>query len=76
MELAIGRGYDMLERDLGLFDLYTADEVFVTGTAAEVAPVTKVDGRVVGNGKPGTVTKDLMAAFKELTMTTGTTIFK
>jgi branched-chain amino acid aminotransferase len=76
MELAIGRGYDMLERDLGLFDLYTADEVFVTGTAAEVAPVTKVDGRVVGTGKPGTVTKDLMAAFKELTMTTGTTIFK
>jgi branched-chain amino acid aminotransferase len=76
MELATARGYDIKERDLGLFDLYTADEVFVTGTAAEVAPVTKVDGRVVGTGKPGTVTRDLMAAFKELAMTTGTTIFK
>ncbi len=74
MELAKARGYDLQERDLGLFDLYTADEVFVTGTAAEVAPVTKVDGRVVGTGKPGKVTKDLMAAFKELAMTTGTTI--
>ncbi|MDD2836851.1 MAG: aminotransferase class IV, partial [Methanothrix sp.] len=76
MELAQARGYDLKESDLGLFDLYTADEVFVTGTAAEVAPVTKVDGRVVGDGKPGKITKDLMAAFKELARTTGTTIFK
>jgi branched-chain amino acid aminotransferase len=76
MELAKGRGNEIMERDLGLFDLYTADEVFVTGTAAEVAPVTKVDGRVVGTGKPGPITKDLMAAFKELAMSTGTSIFK
>jgi branched-chain amino acid aminotransferase len=59
---------------LGLFDLYTGDEVFVTGTAAEVAPVTKVDGRVIGTGKPGPITKELMAAFRELTQTTGTQI--
>jgi branched-chain amino acid aminotransferase len=65
----------MMERDLGLFDLYTGDEVFVTGTAAEVAPVAKVDGRIIGTGKPGPITKDLMAAFKELTQTTGTAIF-
>jgi branched-chain amino acid aminotransferase len=76
MEVATARGHNILERELGLFDLYTADEVFVTGTAAEVAPVTRVDGRVVGTGKPGPITKDLMAAFKELAMTTGTTIFK
>ena len=74
MEIATARGYDVLERDLGLFDLYTGDEVFVTGTAAEVAPVTKVDGRVIGNGKPGSITKELMAAFRELTQTTGTPI--
>ena len=76
MELAKSCGYDITERDLGLFDLYTADEVFVTGTAAEVAPVTKVDGRAIGSGKPGQITKNLMAAFKELTMSTGTSIFK
>ncbi len=75
MELARARGYEVLERDLGLFDLYTGDEVFVTGTAAEVAPVTKIDGRIIGDGKPGPATKDLMAAFKELTQTTGTPIY-
>lgn len=75
MELAKARGIEVLERDLGLFDLYTGDEVFVTGTAAEVAPVTKVDGRIIGGGKPGPITGDLMAAFKELTQTTGTPIY-
>lgn len=75
IELAKAKGYEILERDLGLFDLYTGDEVFVTGTAAEVAPVTKVDGRIISNGKPGPITKDLMAAFRELTQTTGMSIY-
>jgi branched-chain amino acid aminotransferase len=75
IELAKAKGYEVLERDLGLFDLYTGDEVFVTGTAAEVAPVTKVDGRIIGSGKPGPITKDLMAAFRELTQTTGISIY-
>jgi branched-chain amino acid aminotransferase len=74
MDLARAKGYEVLERDLGLFDLYTADELFVTGTAAEVAPVTKVDGRVIGRGKPGLVTIELMGAFREETQTTGTPI--
>jgi len=68
-------GIEVLERDLGLFDLYTGDEVFVTGTAAEVAPVTRIDGRVIGGGKPGPITRKLMAAFRELTQTTGTSIY-
>ena len=76
MDLAEIRGNPIQEKELGLFDLYTADEVFVTGTAAEVAPVTKVDGRIIGTGKPGPITKELMSAFKELAMTTGTAIFK
>ncbi len=75
MELARIRGHEVMERELGLFDLYTGDEIFVTGTAAEVAPVTKIDGRIIGGGKPGPVTRDLMAAFKELTQTTGTPIY-
>jgi branched-chain amino acid aminotransferase len=75
IELARARKYEVLERDLGLFDLYTGDEVFVTGTAAEVAPITKVDGRVIGNGKPGPITTKLTASFRELTQTTGTPIY-
>jgi branched-chain amino acid aminotransferase len=76
MDAARSLGREILEKQMGLFDLYTADEIFVTGTAAEVAPVTKVDGRIVGTGKPGKITKELMAAFKELTISTGTVIFK
>ena len=67
-------GYPLLETDLGLFDLYTADEVFVTGTAAEIAPITTVDGRPVGDGSVGTITKELMQRFGELTQTEGTPI--
>lgn len=76
IELAELLGIEVSERDLGLFDLYTGDEVFVTGTAAEVAPVTKVDGRIIGNGKPGPITRKLMGAFKEITKSTGTPINK
>ena len=74
IELALKNGFEVIQTDLGLFDLYTGDEVFVTGTAAEVAPVTKIDGRIIGSGKPGPITKKLMAAFREMTMNSGTPI--
>ncbi|MEA1895473.1 MAG: branched-chain-amino-acid transaminase [Euryarchaeota archaeon] len=74
IEIAQDLGYPLLEADLGLFDLYTADEVFVTGTAAEIAPITMVDGRPVGDGSVGTITKELMHRFKELTQTEGAPI--
>ncbi|MDQ1312012.1 MAG: branched-chain amino acid aminotransferase [Euryarchaeota archaeon] len=74
LELAEKNGIKVIETDLGLFDLYTGDEVFVTGTAAEVAPVTKIDGRIIGSGKPGPITKELMVAFRELAMSSGTPI--
>jgi branched-chain amino acid aminotransferase len=48
-------------------DIYTADELFLTGTAAEIIGVTKVDGRVIGNGKPGPVTKQLLERFRAVT---------
>jgi len=67
-------GITVLERDLGYFDLYTADEVFVTGTAAEVAPIREIDGRVIGNGKPGPITRQMMAAFRTATQKEGTPI--
>ena len=52
-------------------NLFNADETFLTGTAAEVIPVVKVDGRVIGNGKPGTLTLRIMQEFHKLTRTDG-----
>lgn len=74
IDIAKKLGYVVEEKNCGLYDLYTADEVFVTGTAAEVAPMTKIDGRVIGDGKPGKITKQLMAEFKKLTERDGTPI--
>jgi branched-chain amino acid aminotransferase len=48
-------------------DIYVADECFLTGTAAEVIPVTSLDGRSIGHGKPGPITRDLLERFKKLT---------
>jgi len=71
IELAQAKGYDLNEVMLTLMDVYWADECFLTGTAAEIIPVVKVDGRIIGDGKPGPVTKDLIAAFRKLTRTEG-----
>lgn len=64
------------EANIGLYDLYSADEIFVTGTAAEIAPITYIDGRVVGDGKPGELTKMLMEEFKKLTESEGVPIYE
>jgi len=47
------------------YDLYASDECFLTGSAAEVIPMVKLDGRPIGDGKPGTITKKIMSQFKE-----------
>ena len=56
------------------YHVYVADEVFLTGTAAEVVPVAEVDGRPIGSGKPGEITLALMKAFQELTGSSGVSI--
>jgi branched-chain amino acid aminotransferase len=66
MELARDAGIAVRERNLTLYDLYVAEEVFLTGTAAEIIAVTRIDGRPIGAGKPGPVTADLRAAFRKL----------
>ena len=71
MDLARGMGIQVEESLFTLFDVYTADECFLTGTAAEVIPVVKVDGRTIGSGHPGEVTKRLMDVFRTLTKTEG-----
>jgi branched-chain amino acid aminotransferase len=76
IEIARSLGITVKEQNLGYFDLYAADEVICTGTAAEVAPITWIDGRVIGSGKPGPVTRQLMAAFKTVTENEGTSIHK
>jgi len=76
LELAKSLGITVREQNMGYYDLYSADEMICTGTAAEVAPITWVDGRVIGTGKPGPVTRQLMAAFKTVTEKEGTPIHK
>ncbi len=63
------------EANISLYDLYTADEVFVTGTAAEIAPIVEIDGRKIGDGKPGRITKILMEEFKKVTEVEGVPIY-
>ncbi|MEM1915202.1 MAG: branched-chain-amino-acid transaminase [Candidatus Nezhaarchaeales archaeon] len=66
MRLAEELGYRVIEKDVTPAELLTADEVFLTGTAAGIVPVVKIAGRVVGDGKPGPITKKLLEKFKEL----------
>jgi branched-chain amino acid aminotransferase len=66
MELARADGVAVQEMNLTRHDVYVADECFLTGTAAEVIPVVKVDGRPIGTGKPGPVTKQLHERFHKL----------
>jgi branched-chain amino acid aminotransferase len=61
-----GRAIEVREIPLTKHDVYIADEMFLTGTAAEVIPVVKVDSRVIGTGQPGAITRDLMERFHKL----------
>ena len=70
-ELAEKAGIPMREQTLTRYDLYTADESFLTGTAAEVIPMVKLDDREIGDGKPGKVTRQLIEAFRELIRSEG-----
>ena len=66
LELARGTGIPVFERSMDRHDIYTADECFLTGTAAEVIPVVECDGRAIGTGKPGPITNDLLQRFHKL----------
>ena len=71
MELARQSGRCVQECSLTRHDLYVADEMFLTGTAAEVVAVVSLDGRTIGSGEPGPVTRDLLTRFQELTRSGG-----
>jgi branched-chain amino acid aminotransferase len=71
IELCDRHGIDCEERDLSLTEFHRADEVFCTGTMGELAPVTAIDGRTIGPGHPGPVTKRLTDLFRSLTASEG-----
>jgi branched-chain amino acid aminotransferase len=74
LELAASAGIACRTGDYTLPELYNAEEAFVTGTMGGLVPVVRVDGRVIGDGTPGPVTKRLVALFADLTAATGTPV--
>lgn len=75
IELARKQGYKVEERMMTLYDVYNADEAFLTGTAAEMIPMVKLDGRTIGTGKPGPITKHLLECFHQLTREEGVPVW-
>ena len=76
MDLAREAGLSVSEPNLTRYDLFIADECFLTGTGAELIPVVKIDGRVIGTGKPGPVTRSLVQKYHALTQISGEPIGK
>jgi branched-chain amino acid aminotransferase len=76
IELAEQTGVKVGEPNLTRYDLFNADECFVSGTGAEIMPVVKIDGRVIGSGKPGPLTKKLVGQYHALTQASGEPIYK
>ena len=74
-EIAAELGIKITETDITRHDVFVADECFLTGTAAEVIPVIKADGRMIGMGKPGPIGARMIARFREITRQTGTPIY-
>jgi branched-chain amino acid aminotransferase len=76
MEMAVESGLQVSEPNLTRYDLFNADECFLTGTGAELVAVVKIDGRVIGTGKPGPVTEKLIAQYRALTKVSGEPIYE
>jgi len=74
IELARDEGYEVREQPLNRYDLYVAEECFVTGTAAEVLPVVRIDGRPINGGTPGPAARTLIERFREYVGGHGTVI--
>ncbi|MCD6384631.1 branched-chain-amino-acid transaminase [Candidatus Sumerlaeota bacterium] len=71
IEIAQKLGYPVIEQPFTRFEVFNADECFLTGTAAEAIPVVKVDNRVIGDGKPGPITRRLIEEFRKITTVDG-----
>ena len=73
-DIAKDIGVPIREADMTRYDVWCADECFLTGTGAEVIPVVKLDGREIGSGKPGPITQRILASFRQRVLTEGTRI--
>ena len=67
-KIAEDLGYDIVEREIPRTEIYFADEVFLTGTAAEITSIISVDGKKVGNGKVGKITRRIQSIYSDITM--------
>ena len=76
IELAAKAGLEVSETNLTRHELFNADECFLTGTAAEIVPLVKIDGRVIGTGKPGPITLKLEERYRALTKASGEPIYE
>lgn len=76
MRIAAGMGLEVEEGFYTLYDVYNADEAFLTGTAAEVGPVVELDRRPIGQGVPGPITREIIARFHEYARSTGTPVYR
>lgn len=76
MEIAEESGCRVAECNLSRHDLFNADECFLTGTGAEIVPIVKIDGRVIGSGKPGATTQKLVGQYHALTKVSGEPIYE
>ena len=65
VQIAGDLGFEVVERDLARAELYLADEVFVSGTAAELTPLREIDDHAVGDGTPGEITRAVQSAFED-----------
>jgi branched-chain amino acid aminotransferase len=74
MELLAQDGNPVTEVNMTRHDIFVADECFLTGTAAEVIAAVQLDRRIIGDGKPGPVTRKLVERFKALVNSTGTPV--
>lgn len=76
MDLGREAGLEVGEPDLTRYDLFNADECFLTGTGAELIPIVKIDGREIGAGRPGPVTRKLVDKYRALTKSSGEPIYE
>ncbi len=76
MELGKNIGLKVKEDNITRYDIYTCEEMFLTGTAAEIVPVVKVDGRIIGSAKPGKITKKIRDEFINLTQVEGVPVYE
>lgn len=75
-EIGKSIGLEVEEKDMTRYDIFTSDECFLTGTAAEIVPVVQLDGRVIGTGKPGEITRRIKEEYSALTMTEGVPVYE